>query len=103
MNSGDLVWRQLNEASAAIVAYPQISVHGSRVIALLDNGQFLRAFDLEMGALKWQHLLGANSSDIKLAQSRAFVAALSASQVYGFVGKERISSKWTANLDDKET
>ncbi|KAI1727507.1 PQQ-like domain-containing protein [Ditylenchus destructor] len=100
VNTGDLLWRQNNEDN--FTHSPQFSVKDSRIVVLLNNGEFVRSFDSTMGALKWQQKLKIDTSKkVKFAHSKKVVAVLSNSGVTGIVGNERVNQRWTANLDSE--
>ncbi|KAI1711888.1 PQQ-like domain-containing protein [Ditylenchus destructor] len=100
VNTGDLLWRQNNEDN--FTQPPQFSVKDSRIVVLLNNGEFVRSFDSAMGALKWQQKLKIDTSKkVKFAHSKKVVAVLSNSGVTIIVGNERVNQRWTANLDSE--
>ncbi|CAD5211294.1 unnamed protein product [Bursaphelenchus okinawaensis] len=55
LNSGIVDWRQLNEENRQ--APPRIRVTGEDVITLLNDGEYVRVFDVETGTLKAQRRL----------------------------------------------
>ncbi|KAI6228190.1 PQQ enzyme repeat family protein [Aphelenchoides besseyi] len=58
-NSGEILWRQLNEDTRTITESPSILLNGNDLLVIVNGGEYLRMFDRVTGTLKWQTRLAA--------------------------------------------
>ncbi|CAD5215657.1 unnamed protein product [Bursaphelenchus xylophilus] len=96
LNSGGLVWRQLNEEKPQ--ASPQIFVDGNDVVTLLNGGEYIRVFDVNTGGLKSQKRLSVSRLAVDhLAKFENAIFVLLKNELKAFEAGD--SPIWSKTLD----